>query len=245
MTPKPVYNNHIEHYQKDASTYNFFEFDAFMQQEWRRRYETIFHLLKIKDNARILDIGAGGGIAWHFVKGKAPSYLPLDIAITNLREIRKKDPERIDPVSGDVYHLPFRKNTFDIILMTEVLEHLDNPEKALQSIHGILKEDGQFVLSVPYKEKLVYHLCIHCNKPTPANAHLHSFDEQILKELLKTAALNPVKGIKCINKPFNRLYGNRLLKSLPYPIWKIIDAAMNKLIKKPVSIVLKCKKELS
>ena len=51
-------------------------------------------------------------------------------------------------------------------------------------MYKLENKEGKLIITVPYKEKIQYHLCIHCNQLTPANAHLHSFDENTIQKLL-------------------------------------------------------------
>ena len=48
---------------------------------------------------------------------------------------------------GSIYNLPCKDNTFDLVLSTEVLEHLENPKKALQEILRVSKK--YILVSVP------------------------------------------------------------------------------------------------
>ena len=50
----------------------------------------------------------------------------------------------------DAQHLPFRDESFDVILMTEVLEHLQYPQEALQGIARVLCPNGELILTVPF-----------------------------------------------------------------------------------------------
>lgn len=237
-----TYQNHIKHYQLDAEQHNYFYLDKFMQQEWRRRYETIFSLLTIKPGMKFLDIGSGSGFTFPFIHEKTCQYIPLDLSHGNLNRIKIEQKGLITPVNADIYNLPFKENSVDIILLSEVLEHLEDPKTALGSIYHVLKPEGQFVITVPCNEKINYHLCIHCNKPTPTNAHLHSFDMEKLSQHLTESSLKPIRIMKRLNKPFNRLHGNLLLKWLPYSLWKIQDTLLNKVIDKATSLVILTKK---
>ena len=48
-----------------------------------------------------------------------------------------------------VYELKHADNTFDVIFLLEVLEHLDYPDKALEEIARVLKPEGVLILGVP------------------------------------------------------------------------------------------------
>ncbi|MEO8398351.1 MAG: methyltransferase domain-containing protein [Ignavibacteriaceae bacterium] len=230
------YTNHIEHYKLDAEYYNFFDYDEFAEQEHIRRYETIFNLHKIKNDEKILEIGSGAG---HAVKHiKSSSFFPLDVSSFNLKQIKSKTDKKVFPSSGDVYNLPFQMDTFDFIILSEVLEHLDNPEAALTEILRVLKKNGAFIVSVPYKEKLSFQICIHCNKPTPTYAHLQTFDTEKLSGMMESVGFKVLKSHKFLNKIPNRLRLNIFFKKVPYKIWNFFDGIFNRIIDKPASIMI-------
>jgi 2-polyprenyl-3-methyl-5-hydroxy-6-metoxy-1,4-benzoquinol methylase len=51
--------------------------------------------------------------------------------------------------SESVYELKHADETFDVVFLLEVLEHLDYPEKALEEIARVMKKDGHLILGVP------------------------------------------------------------------------------------------------
>jgi ubiquinone/menaquinone biosynthesis C-methylase UbiE len=236
------YSNHVQHYKNDAEYFDYFDNNKISEQEIGRRYQQYFHLYKLKPGDKFLEIGAGAGFALRYVDQIECSYFPVDISAKNVGKLRQKLAKQIFPSCGDVLQLPFHSNTFDFILMAEVMEHLGIPEDALNELYRILKPAGSIVISVPYKEIITYQLCIHCNKPTPTNAHLHSFDEEKLKNLLATAGFSMITLTTCLNKITNRLHLNLLFKFLPFRLWKIVDGISNKMTDKPASFVVKAKK---
>ncbi|MBN2364985.1 MAG: class I SAM-dependent methyltransferase [Calditrichaeota bacterium] len=238
MKEKYSYSDHIRHYQLDGEFYDFFEPDKFMLQEIRRRYQEFFYLAPLKNHEKILEIGSGGGFVVENFGKKKPFYIPLDIPVQNLRKIRNRNSYPVSPCCGDAYKLPFRSATFERVVMAEVLEHLAEPEKVLQELRRILKPDGLLMLSVPYKEKISYQICIHCNKPTPTHSHLHSFDKNSLSKLVVHNGFKPVSISKSCNKVPNRLHLNYLLRNLPFILWKTIDRIFNFFIDKPISLIL-------
>jgi len=46
--------------------------------------------------------------------------------------------------------IPFRNATFDTVLCTEVLEHVENPDAMLEETHRVLRDDGHVIVSVPF-----------------------------------------------------------------------------------------------
>jgi SAM-dependent methyltransferase len=159
------YTNHIKHYQLDGEFYDFFSPDKFMLQEIRRRYQQIFNLFPVNQNHSILEIGSGGGFAIDFLKKNQPRFFPMDIPNVNLYKMKSHSPFPIYPCSADAYHLPFSSSSFDLVLLLEVIEHLATPQKVLEEVHRVLKSKGKIILSVPYKEKITYQICIHCKVP--------------------------------------------------------------------------------
>ena len=127
-------------------------------------------------------------------------------------------------------------------MMSEIIEHLNHPLDALKEANRVLAANGKLIVSVPYKEKISYQICIHCNKPTPTHSHLHTFTGDNFKELLMKAGLNPIKFSKNVNKVLNRLHINYYLKSVPFRLWKLMDSFFNLMIDKPTSMIFVCKK---
>jgi hypothetical protein len=127
-------------------------------------------------------------------------------------------------------------------MMSEIVEHLSHPIDALKEAKRVLGANGKLIVSVPYKEKITYQICIHCNKPTPTHSHLHTFTVDNFKELLIKAGLKPLKYSKNVNKVLNRLHINYYSKSVPFRLWKLMDSFFNLLIDKPTSMIFVCKK---
>ncbi len=228
---------HIKHYKFDGEYYDFFAPDKFMLQEIRRRYQDFFHLFPLNPEQTILEIGSGGGFALEELDKVNPSFVPLDIPLGNLNKIKNQADSPTFPCCADAYHLPFKKNSFDLIILAEVVEHRREPVGVFKEVYPLLKNDGKLLISVPYKEKISYQICVHCHRATPTHSHFHSFDENILSELLKSAGFRPLKISKNCNKLLNRLHFNLFTKNMPFPIWNIIDRFFNLLIDKPISLI--------
>jgi len=53
-------------------------------------------------------------------------------------------------IVGDITDIPEADQFFDVILCSEVLEHLPNPVKALEEFHRLLKQGGKLILTAPF-----------------------------------------------------------------------------------------------
>jgi ubiquinone/menaquinone biosynthesis C-methylase UbiE len=239
------YSDYREHYRKDAETYDYFPPPGSPEgQINRRRAELLFRCLDRRfrhPKAKILDIGAGGGSLLREFSSKGAGSIGLDIALLNLQKIadnfKKEKIAGFSLATGDAYALPFQDASIDAVIFSEVLEHLEKPEKALAEASRVLKPGGQLILSVPYKEKILYHLCIHCNKLTPSNAHLHSFDEAKLESILKGLPVHLEEKLYFQNKVLQMLNIPYRFRLLPYSIWRFMDRLIHIVIPKPYYMV--------
>ncbi len=244
LLPKGQTPHYVQHYQTDAEYFDYFE-QRFKetQAEERRLYEFVFKLIPPRAKL-IVDIGCGGSP----LAGKLLAYnrylVSCDISFKNVEKSLQIFPsENHFGVVAYGYYLPFKDNTFDCVIATEVLEHLHYPETFIQEVYRIVKPLGKIIISTPYKEKIKQTLCIHCNRPTPINAHLHSFDERKVEEIiLKSIGNCQYNFIKFGNKivQYFRLY--RILSILPFFLWKQFDGLLNLIFPKPVHLLVEINK---
>ena len=103
----------------------------------------------------VADIGCGVGIEIDLIQHISDFVVGIDIDL-DLLKIGKKHlhSEKVDLIAGDAYKLPFKKRSFDVIVMFDVLEHLNNPLEVLSYLSTILKEGGLLILGVPSKYAL-------------------------------------------------------------------------------------------
>ncbi len=92
-------------------------------------------LEKYKTDKIVLDIGSGGSSYDRFF----PNRLTVDI-----------DPTRKPEVIADAHHLPFENNSFEIILCTEVLEHVKRPQEVIDEFYRVLIPGGRVILTTRF-----------------------------------------------------------------------------------------------
>ncbi|MBN1780266.1 methyltransferase domain-containing protein [bacterium] len=232
------YSDHIAHYQKDAEHFDYFDEDPFRRQENRRRYETIFDLSGPSHERRILEIGSGGFPAMQSQNLKRVRYFALDLSYKNMKRAKAQPGSTLNAVCADAYHLPFRPDTLDAVVLSEVIEHLESPMDVLKEVKRVLSQNGRLIVTVPFEEKIRFCTCIHCNRVTPVNAHLHTFSAESLSRLVNQCGL-AVQSVTCIcNKVANRLHVYRWMRYFPFRIWRTADKLFNLLINRPSTIAL-------
>jgi SAM-dependent methyltransferase len=97
---------------------------------------------KTKEGSLVLDAGAGEGF-WRYLFIHC-EYYTQDLGVGE----SEWDYSKID-YKCDINNIPVENNKFDVILLTEVLEHLPEPLLALKELNRILKKEGLLYLTVP------------------------------------------------------------------------------------------------
>ncbi len=237
------YSDHIKHYITDAEVSDYFSQGKVEEQSIRRRYQFFRSILSFKKDDKFCEIGSGGGEALSILKTSKAVYYPVDLSHKNLKTILQKSETATLPTISDIINLPFKNRAFDKMVISEVLEHLEHPIEALIEIYRVLKPEGVAVVTVPYKEKISYHLCIHCNQLTPGNAHLHSFDKNILSGMSNDAGFRIKRILTFGNKLGQLMKINLPLKFLPFFGWRFVEFLLNIFVPKKSHLMIVLSKD--
>jgi SAM-dependent methyltransferase len=99
---------------------------------------------------RMLDIGSGAGFgAALLAEAIGIDHVTcIDISTAALNETRSRG---FSPLiaSAEGHRLPFPDESFDVVVLDEVIEHLVDTDSILDEIHRVLRHDGQFLISTP------------------------------------------------------------------------------------------------
>jgi ubiquinone/menaquinone biosynthesis C-methylase UbiE len=119
-----------------------------MRPGWRSSGEQLEALVRshLRPQSHVLDLGCGrGGVVelfWREVKLAAG----LDPDVPSLAEHRARG---MPVIQGRGEHLPFARESFDLIVCLWVLEHLDRPEVVFSEVRRVLRPGGHFVFLTP------------------------------------------------------------------------------------------------
>ena len=170
----------------------------------------------LKKGSSVLDLGAAKGIltlelaqAGYDVTGIEPvKQLVDDFNTRDKRNIKAKI------IHGSAYKLPFKDDSFDGAVATEVLEHIPDTKVVLGELNRVLKPGARVVISVPtdVSENIYYQLY-----PTyKAQAtHVHTFSESRLKKLLGDAGFRVYKT-KGENSDYAFLWIGQSILKIPF-----------------------------
>ena len=96
------------------------------------------------------DIGSGNAIYKKILLPYVDEYIAVDKSDIHKHMFSTSKEKFID---ADIKNLPFDDNSIDTLILTQVLEHIDEPFKALDEIKRVMKKDATLILSVPF----IYH----------------------------------------------------------------------------------------
>jgi ubiquinone/menaquinone biosynthesis C-methylase UbiE len=120
--------------------------------------------LNIMDNAKLLDLGFGGGEALKLLSNRFKTIKLFGIdfseeAFNTASNINKSDIKigKIKLLQTDIKKIPFPENYFEIITAFQTHYHWDNLYSKIKEIYRVLNNYGQFII-VAEKYKINYHM---------------------------------------------------------------------------------------
>ena len=109
-------------------------------------HSILLELICKKGRNIILNVGCGTGEDLEIIS-KFGKTIAMDISKETLSKVVQSD--TIQLIRGDAENLPFREDVFDIVLMLDVIEHLENDEKSVQQVFTVMNGGGHLIISVP------------------------------------------------------------------------------------------------
>lgn len=161
------------------------------------RYPDIADVVAELRPRRLLDVGCGSGYLAKLLKMRVPELVVhgIDISSVALQRARRYL-DQVWQVDLDRADLPAPAEHYDTVACVEVLEHLYDPDHALQEIARVLVPGGNAVVTVPNLAYWRFRLALLRGRMPPPAAdrrHLHQFDMKLLVDTLSRAGLQPVQ----------------------------------------------------
>ena len=161
-----------------------------------------FDRLGLRPGDMFLDAGAGFGRHAFEAARQGATVYALDYAADEVVGTRATfggmiHANEIPPTSyggvlrGDATKLPFADNTFDCVVTSEVLEHLQDDVTAISELHRVLKPGGSLGVTVPtwWPEKINWMLSDEYHAPKSVGGHVRIYSQTELEAKLRSAGL--------------------------------------------------------
>lgn len=111
--------------------------------------DSVYALLAQTETKTLLDAGCGEGFVTHYLAQKDASLriTGVDLSPEAVAFAQQQFGESARFRTGSLYKLPFSDNSFDTVLCSEVLEHLDNTERAVAELKRVARR--HVLITVP------------------------------------------------------------------------------------------------
>ncbi|CAG0978846.1 partial demethylmenaquinone methyltransferase / 2-methoxy-6-polyprenyl-1,4-benzoquinol methylase, partial [Anaerolineae bacterium] len=120
---------------------------------FKKRVRTVFDWITPTDDKVILDCGCGRGFYLKMLRTVSQCRLyglelESEIALKGWNHVR--DLPGITITQASIYAQPYADNSFDGVILSEVLEHIDDEQGGLREIYRVLKPGGVVAITVPH-----------------------------------------------------------------------------------------------
>lgn len=226
-----------------------------------------FDRLGIGPGTSVIDVGCGAGRHSFEAYRRGADIVAFDQDITELADVSKMfeamadageapDTARAEARAGDALALPYADDTFDVVIASEILEHVPADEAAIAELVRVLKPGGALAITVPrwLPEKVCWMLSdeYHANE----GGHIRIYQASALRGKVEKRGMrfththfahalhSPFWWLKCAvgventNNPLVTGYHKLLvwdMMSRPL-VTKVAEAALNPVIGKSVAL---------
>ena len=157
-----------------------------------KAFEDVKRIGNIK-GLRVLEIGPGRGVLLDLLREAGAMVSAADLSHYYIRKIDRPDSENYVLDIQDPDGVPAEMiKTFDLVILTDVLEHLLLPADALLNCHKLLKDDGLLYVRVPAHESLInYSQKLGCPYPL---VHVRTYTKSLLRREIRATGFSELTG---------------------------------------------------
>ena len=161
-----------------------------------------FKQLGLTPGDLVLDAGAGFGRHAFEIARLGGRIVALDYADEEVRmtratfgamiEVKDIEADRyVGALRGDATKLPFADNTFDRVITSEVLEHIQDDVSAIAELARVVRPGGTLACTVPswWPEKINWMLSDEYHAPKSVGGHVRIYSQTELEAKLRSAGL--------------------------------------------------------
>ena len=132
---------HKNFWDKNAGRY-----DRFMRKD-RAAYDEMYELIRpVVRHKTVLELATGTGLIAKHIVNAAAHIEATDASAEMIAEAKRDNRSaKLYFSVQDMFCLPYAEESFDVVIVSNALHIVPQPEKALAEIHRVLKEDGVLI----------------------------------------------------------------------------------------------------
>lgn len=190
----------------------------------------LIKLLPVNPDAKVLEIGAGGGDTLIEIKKKNLAKEVVGIELVEIPQSNQLHPliDKFLICNIEADNLPFADSYFDAIVIGDVLEHLVDPWKTIATLSEFLKKNGVFIVSAPnirfvsaFIKIFLYGDFGYEKQGLFDKTHLRWFCKKNIEQLFSTETLRVV-SITPIDKLWDdgKIYAKKVFNKITFEIFE-------------------------
>lgn len=134
------------HERKGFWDKNAGRYDRFMRNDWAA-YEKMYELIRPVVKAKtVLEVATGTGLIAKSIMDAAAHIEATDASAKMILEAKRGNQSaKLHFSVQDMFRLPYAQKSFEVVIASNALHIVPHPEKALQEIRRVLKDDGVLI----------------------------------------------------------------------------------------------------
>ena len=131
---------HKNFWDKNAGRY-----DRFMRKD-RAAYDEMYELIRpVVRHKTVLELATGTGLIAKHIVNAAAHIEATDASAEMITEAKRTRSAKLHFSVQDMFRLPYANQPFNVVIVSNALHIVPQPEKALQEIKRVLKDDGVLI----------------------------------------------------------------------------------------------------
>ena len=165
----------------------------YFNDNWIEEYKKLVPKQSYK---KTLDLGCGTVEFYELItKNLKSTYTGVDLS-PDMLKVGKSKYQKIKLYEADAENLPFKNNSFDLVVGRGIIHHLPDPKKGCQEAFRVLKKGGYFIVSEPHSNLLLHFIRQIYYRLSSHFSHTHkSFYKEEFINLLKDSGFK-IRAVK-------------------------------------------------
>ena len=137
----------------------------------QRKYQEVTQLLGPAENLHCLDIGADNGVISYLLRQRGGIWKSADLDEQTVQAIRRMVGTEVYQLDGQT--MPFADDTFDRVVILDLLEHIYTDRECMREIRRVLRPGGEVIINVPHiKNSLLRRLRLALGQTDELHGHV-------------------------------------------------------------------------